>query len=190
MVPSSAARSTISGRTPITFAESGGAQVSRVTQAGSPQWETVLDLDALASAEKANWVWKGAQCARPLERRCLISLVGWRRGRGHGARIRPQARASSSKAASSFPRASRMPAGRTRIRSSSAANGSPASSRVPAIPISSNASSEDSRYRQRPRSSAARRRTSRPAAACCATLRTEPFRWSSKEPTSFTRKPS
>jgi prolyl oligopeptidase len=41
---------------------------------GSPQWETVLDLDALATAEKANWVWKGAQCARPLERRCLISL--------------------------------------------------------------------------------------------------------------------
>lgn len=41
---------------------------------GNPQWETVLDLDALASAEKANWVWKGAQCARPLERRCLVSL--------------------------------------------------------------------------------------------------------------------
>ena len=41
---------------------------------GSPQWETVLDLDALSTAEKANWVWKGAQCARPLEQRCLISL--------------------------------------------------------------------------------------------------------------------
>jgi prolyl oligopeptidase len=41
---------------------------------GSPQWETVLDLDALASSEKANWVWKGAQCARPSERRCLVSL--------------------------------------------------------------------------------------------------------------------
>jgi len=41
---------------------------------GNPSWETVLDLDALASAEKANWVWKGAQCARPLERRCLINL--------------------------------------------------------------------------------------------------------------------
>jgi prolyl oligopeptidase len=41
---------------------------------GNPQWETVLDLDALAAAEKANWVWKGAQCARPLERRCVISL--------------------------------------------------------------------------------------------------------------------
>jgi len=41
---------------------------------GNPQWETVLDLDALAAAEKANWVWKGAQCAQPAERRCLISL--------------------------------------------------------------------------------------------------------------------
>jgi prolyl oligopeptidase len=41
---------------------------------GEPQWETVLDVDALAAAEKANWVWKGAQCARPLERRCLINL--------------------------------------------------------------------------------------------------------------------
>lgn len=41
---------------------------------GQPQWETVLDLDALAASEKANWVWKGAQCARPAERRCLINL--------------------------------------------------------------------------------------------------------------------
>ena len=41
---------------------------------GKPEWETVLDLDALAASEKANWVWKGANCARPLERRCLIHL--------------------------------------------------------------------------------------------------------------------
>jgi prolyl oligopeptidase len=34
----------------------------------------VLDLDALAKAENANWVYKGMQCARPAERRCLISL--------------------------------------------------------------------------------------------------------------------
>ncbi len=40
----------------------------------SPVWETVLDLDALATAEKANWVWKGANCSRPAERRCLIEL--------------------------------------------------------------------------------------------------------------------
>jgi prolyl oligopeptidase len=41
---------------------------------GNPAWETVLDLDALAAAEKANWVWKGAECSRPRERRCLINL--------------------------------------------------------------------------------------------------------------------
>src|SRR3954471_16562835 len=43
-------------------------------QAADPAWETVLDIDALAAAEKANWVFKGASCARPAERRCLISL--------------------------------------------------------------------------------------------------------------------
>ncbi|HEX8063525.1 MAG TPA: prolyl oligopeptidase family serine peptidase, partial [Allosphingosinicella sp.] len=43
-------------------------------QSPEPKWETVLDLDALAAAEKANWVYKGLSCARPAERRCLISL--------------------------------------------------------------------------------------------------------------------
>jgi prolyl oligopeptidase len=43
-------------------------------QAENPAWETVLDLDALAAAEKANWVYKGASCARPAERRCLMNL--------------------------------------------------------------------------------------------------------------------
>jgi len=43
-------------------------------EAESPAWETVLDLDALAAAEKANWVFKGASCARPSERRCLMNL--------------------------------------------------------------------------------------------------------------------
>ena len=40
----------------------------------SPQWTTVLDLDSLAHAENANWVWRGADCAAPAERRCLIAL--------------------------------------------------------------------------------------------------------------------
>lgn len=39
-----------------------------------PKWQTVLDLDALAAAEKANWVYMGMICARPAERRCLIVL--------------------------------------------------------------------------------------------------------------------
>ncbi len=40
----------------------------------SPQWTTVLDLDSLARAEKSNWVWEGADCAMPAERRCLLNL--------------------------------------------------------------------------------------------------------------------
>jgi len=40
----------------------------------SPTWVTVLDLDALAKAEHANWVWHGADCVRPAEVRCMIAL--------------------------------------------------------------------------------------------------------------------
>jgi prolyl oligopeptidase len=43
-------------------------------RSGKPSWDLVLDLDALSAAEKANWVYKGADCARPAERRCLINL--------------------------------------------------------------------------------------------------------------------
>ncbi len=39
-----------------------------------PKWETVLDLDRLASEEKENWVWKGAEVLFPTYDRCLISL--------------------------------------------------------------------------------------------------------------------
>jgi prolyl oligopeptidase len=37
-------------------------------------WETVLDLDALAATEGENWVWGGAHCLEPQDRRCLVSL--------------------------------------------------------------------------------------------------------------------
>ncbi|HTU81461.1 MAG TPA: prolyl oligopeptidase family serine peptidase [Candidatus Acidoferrales bacterium] len=40
----------------------------------SPDWTTVLDLDKLAAAEHANWVWKGFTCEEPSERYCMISL--------------------------------------------------------------------------------------------------------------------
>jgi prolyl oligopeptidase len=40
----------------------------------APAWTTVLDLDALSKSEKANWFWKGASCAEPVERRCLVRL--------------------------------------------------------------------------------------------------------------------
>ncbi len=38
------------------------------------RWETVLDLDKLASEENENWVWKGADCLAPKHERCMLSL--------------------------------------------------------------------------------------------------------------------
>ena len=40
----------------------------------APQWETLIDLDALGKLEGENWVWSGAQCLRPANTRCLLSL--------------------------------------------------------------------------------------------------------------------
>ncbi len=39
-----------------------------------PQWEVVLDLDALAKAEDKNWVFAGASCLEPKYKRCLLEL--------------------------------------------------------------------------------------------------------------------
>lgn len=39
-----------------------------------PAWETILDIDALAKAENANWVFKGASCLPPDDTRCLVTL--------------------------------------------------------------------------------------------------------------------
>lgn len=40
----------------------------------APAWETVLDIDALARAENANWIWKGADCRPVTHDRCLVEL--------------------------------------------------------------------------------------------------------------------
>ena len=39
-----------------------------------PEWKTVLDIDALGKAEGKSWVWHGADCLEPEQRRCLIAL--------------------------------------------------------------------------------------------------------------------
>ena len=39
-----------------------------------PQWETVIDLDALNKAEGKQWVWHGTDCLKPAYRRCLVAL--------------------------------------------------------------------------------------------------------------------
>jgi prolyl oligopeptidase len=43
-------------------------------RSANTQWETMLDIDALARAEGRDWVWKGADCLAPDETRCLVSL--------------------------------------------------------------------------------------------------------------------
>lgn len=40
----------------------------------SPEWETLLDLDAMTAADGIPWVFKGASCLPPAHQRCLIYL--------------------------------------------------------------------------------------------------------------------
>ena len=39
-----------------------------------PEWDTIIDVDALAEAEEENWVWGGASCRYPDYDRCIIGL--------------------------------------------------------------------------------------------------------------------
>jgi prolyl oligopeptidase len=39
-----------------------------------PNWDVLLDLDALGKAENENWVWGGFDCLAPDYNRCLISV--------------------------------------------------------------------------------------------------------------------
>lgn len=41
---------------------------------GAPEWEVLIDLDALAEAEEENWVWKGAQVRAPEYDLALVKL--------------------------------------------------------------------------------------------------------------------
>ena len=54
----------------------------------TPQWSKVLDLDALAKSESANWLWEGGDCLRPSEARCLIGLSDGGEDAVDGSRIR------------------------------------------------------------------------------------------------------
>ncbi|MFI8773659.1 prolyl oligopeptidase family protein [Gordonia sp. NPDC062954] len=40
----------------------------------APQWDVLIDVDALAAAEDENWVWAGATVLRPDYRHALVSL--------------------------------------------------------------------------------------------------------------------
>jgi prolyl oligopeptidase len=49
------------------------APVAAFARDGAPQWETVFDVDAVAAAENANWVFKGIDCLEGTTL-CLVSL--------------------------------------------------------------------------------------------------------------------
>ena len=49
-----------------------------------PKWENLIDVDKLATDEKENWVWKGAQCS-PTLTKCLVNLS---RGGGDAVVVR------------------------------------------------------------------------------------------------------
>ena len=55
-----------------------------------PEWDVLIDVDALAAEEDENWVWQGATVLRPSFRRCLVEMSrgGARRHRGAGVRSR------------------------------------------------------------------------------------------------------
>ncbi len=40
----------------------------------APQWEVLLDIDALNKREDKRWVFKGVQCLKPDYQRCLLAL--------------------------------------------------------------------------------------------------------------------
>ena len=65
---------TISGAMPKIRAASGGGPPMAEYRQENPDWEVVIDLDALAEAEGENWVWHGADVLEPEGRFCLVAL--------------------------------------------------------------------------------------------------------------------
>ncbi|WP_407931948.1 prolyl oligopeptidase family serine peptidase [Erythrobacter aurantius] len=43
-------------------------------QTDNPEWEVVLDIDALAAAEGKEWVYSGSSCLPPEQNKCMIAL--------------------------------------------------------------------------------------------------------------------
>ncbi len=41
---------------------------------GTPEWQTILDIDSLAASEKVSWSYGGSNCLAPEYERCLVRL--------------------------------------------------------------------------------------------------------------------
>ncbi len=73
-----------------------------------PPWETMLDLDALAKAENANWVFKGSTCLQPEEVHCLLQL-------SDGGKDAVEIREFNTKTKSFVDGGFRLPAGKQQV---------------------------------------------------------------------------
>lgn len=91
----------------------------------SPDWEVLLDIDALAAAEDEKWVWAGAQVRRPDHDRALVCLS---RDGGDAVVVREFDLATGTFVDDGFRVGRRRPGsgGSTRTRSSSARTSAPA----------------------------------------------------------------
>lgn len=73
-----------------------------------PQWETILDFDALSKAENANWVYKGASCLPGAERLCLVEL-------SNGGKDAVEVREFDTETRAFVPNGFRLPEGKQNI---------------------------------------------------------------------------
>ena len=92
-----------------------------------PAWETVIDVDALGTAEKENWVWHGAECLQAGLRALPRLAVARRRRRRRGARVRPRDQDVREGRLLRCPRPRADSPGWTGTRSSSAPTSAPGS---------------------------------------------------------------
>ena len=118
--------STTSGRTISTSAASGAARRSRPIARPRPQWETVLDVDALAKADGKPWVCHGATCLPPAYERCMVSLSPGGSDAHVVARVRHEEEGVRRRRLRRCRKPSRGSRGATRTRSGSAPTSDPA----------------------------------------------------------------
>ena len=76
---------TTSGAMRCTPGASGAAPLLRSTSKDSPEWDVLIDVDALAAEEDQNWVWGGADVIQP---ECTRALIGLSRGGGDASVVR------------------------------------------------------------------------------------------------------
>jgi len=76
-------------------------------QKDEPQWDVVLDLDALGKQEGENWVWHGAAFLRPDCKRVLLSLSRGGADASRRCRRRPSSPRARSRTSPCRPRAIR-----------------------------------------------------------------------------------